>query len=90
MISGKGTIAMLKELGIDTYDDIIDHSRYDHSNDKVRIQEVHKLLHDMQHYNWEQIYKDTIDRREQNRQLILSQKFDKQFLLELEQIITNN
>ena len=88
IIAGKGSIAMLREMGIDTYDDIIDHSRYDNSNDNTRIQDVHALLHDMQYYDWEQIYKDTVERRKRNRQLLLDLTFEKKFLLELEQMIT--
>lgn len=88
IIAGKGSIAALREMGIDTYDDIIDHSRYDNSPDTTRIQDVHSLLHDMQHYDWEQIYIDTIERRNKNRQLLLDLPFEKKFLLELEQMIT--
>jgi hypothetical protein len=88
IIAGKGSINVLKELGFDTYDDIIDHDRYDKSPDNVRIQDVHLLLQDMQYYNWEQIYKDTAERREKNRQLLLDLTFEKKFLSELEQMIT--
>jgi hypothetical protein len=88
IIAGKGSIALLRELGFDTYDDIIDHSRYDNSPDITRIQDVHALLHDMQHYDWEQIYIDTVERRNKNRQLLLDLTFEKKFLLELEQMIT--
>jgi hypothetical protein len=88
IIAGKGTMSMLKELGFDIYDDIIDHNRYDNSSDTTRIRDVHSLLNDMQHYDWEQIYRDTADRREKNRQLLLDLTFEKKFLLELEQMIT--
>jgi hypothetical protein len=88
IISGKGSIAALKEMGIDTYDDIIDHSRYDNSPDESRIQHLHTLLNDMQHYDWEQIYTNTIERREKNRQFLLNLPFEKKFLSELEQMIT--
>jgi hypothetical protein len=87
IIAGKGAVAVLRELGFDTYDDIIDHRRYDNSPDNTRIQDVHTLLHDMQHYNWEQIYKDTVERREKNRQLLLNLTFEKNFITELTHII---
>lgn len=88
IISGKESIAALREMGIDTYDDIIDHSRYDNSPDRLRIQHLHTLLNDMQHYDWEQIYIDTVERREKNRQLLLDLPFEKKFLSELEQMIS--
>lgn len=88
IIGGKGSIAVLREMGIDTYDDIIDHSIYDNEPHNTRIQAIHKLLHNMQYYDWEQIYKDTVERREKNRQFLLEKPFEKKFLLELEQMIT--
>jgi len=87
IIAGNGSIAMLKDLGFDIYEDIIDHSRYDNSSDATRIQDVHRLLSEIQYYDWEQIYKDTVGRREKNRQLLLDLTFEKKFLLELRQII---
>ena len=88
IIAGKGSIAMLRGMGFDTYDDIIDHDIYDNEPDETRIQSVHKLLRYMQYYDWKKIYTDTVERRKKNRQLLLDLTFEKTFLSELEQMIT--
>ncbi len=88
IIAGKGSIAALREMGFDTYDDIIDHDIYDNEPDDTRIQAVHKLLRYMQYYDWKKIYTDTVERRKKNRQLLLDLTFEKKFVSELEQMVT--
>lgn len=83
IIAGKGSVAALREMGFDTYDDIIDHSIYDNEDDDTRIQAVHKLLRYMQYYDWEQIYTNTVERRKKNRQLLVNLTFEKTFITKL-------
>jgi hypothetical protein len=83
MVGGKGTMQYLKELGIDTFDDIIDHSRYDNSEDAMRIDNLHILLNEMQHYDWQSIYRNTIERRKANRDKLMQLSFETKFVNDL-------
>ena len=79
MIGGKNLVATMKRAGIDVYDDIIDHAVYDQDDDGTRIQSVHKLLNDIQYYDWEEIYRDTRERRKYNRHLMENQVLERKF-----------
>lgn len=84
VISGQGTVAYLRSLGFDTYDDIINHNHYDtqeHPKDRLRC--VHELLETMKDMDWETIYKQTQDRRAMNREHLLSGKTRIDFLSKL-------
>lgn len=62
-----GVLSYLNDIGFDTYNDIIDHDRYQHIADwKLRIDTIHKLLDELHELNWKQIYKDTHNRRLSN------------------------
>ena len=67
VIGPTGSLSALKKMGIDTFDDIIDHSRYEHIQDwKQRINAIHNLLDELYSLDWPKIYKDTKDRRVAN------------------------
>lgn len=67
IIGPTGSASVLKKMGVDIFEDIIDHSRYDHIQDwKDRIDEIHKLLDELYLLNWEEIYKLTYERRKNN------------------------
>ena len=67
VIGSTGSLAFLKRMGIDTFDDIIDHSRYDHIQDwKLRINAIHELLDELHDLDWPKIYADTVERRQSN------------------------
>lgn len=87
VVASRGFISKLRDLGFDTYDDIIDHDVYDDADDLNRIDQVHKLLDIMQHYDWEKIYLETEHRRELNRQKVLSLEFEQQFILEISKFL---
>ena len=87
IIAGAGTIQKLRDLGFDTYDDIIDHNRYDNADDSIRIQRVHELLKEMQDYDWHGIYQATEARREYNRQKLLNLDIEQKFLQQLHALI---
>jgi hypothetical protein len=64
----KNNVKILKDLGLDIYDDIIDHDRYQ-IYDKFydRLIGLHQLLNEMQHWDWQTIYQQTQIRRKNNR-----------------------
>ena len=80
VVASKHTIKLLRELGFDVYDDIIDHSMYDELDDLDRLHGVHKLLDIMQYYDWDDLYLKTGDRREANRNKIINLQFETKFL----------
>ena len=83
VIGGRNTIKYLRQLGFDMFDDIINHSFYDSSHEADRIKSVHVLLNQMQHYDWIQIYQNTEERREKNRQKVLTFEIESKFLQDL-------
>lgn len=74
------TIEHLKDQGIDTFDDIIDHKYYDNESDWfIRIQRVHQLLDDLINQDLLKIYKQTYLRRKKNVRKFFSGDFDQQY-----------
>jgi hypothetical protein len=72
-VSGPGNTQLLRESGIDIFDDIIDHDYYDHElNPMTRLDKVHELLNKMSIWDWENVYQQTRDRRKANRDFLLS------------------
>lgn len=90
VFGGVGIIKKLEEYGIDTYNDIIDHSRYDLcSSQSQRLEKIYELLEEIKTYNWLQIYKDTVQRRTKNRALILSGVLKEQFDTKLKSCLSS-
>jgi hypothetical protein len=80
MVGCKGTMAYLKSVGVDTFDDIIDHS-YDSESDWVkRIDLMHKSLDKLMELDLAEVYEQTKDRRKQNQELFFSGKFGMQYV----------
>jgi hypothetical protein len=72
-----GTLELLRYLGFDTFDDIIEHDRYvEYDNLYMRLEAMHKLLDKMKIRDWEDIFYRTRERRVKNRNLLLSNKID--------------
>lgn len=70
LVGGRGSIAHLRHLGFDTFDDIIPHHTYDHlAGYTARCDRVIELLKSMQNLDWSSIYKSTHKRRLRNQQL---------------------
>jgi hypothetical protein len=79
-VAGPSTVQLLRELGIDTFDDVIDHNYYDTELDpSIRIDKIHELLNKMSTWNWEEIYAQTEHRRKANRHYLLSGKLLTEF-----------
>jgi hypothetical protein len=75
MVGGLGTVSYLRELGVDVFDDIIDHS-YDLDPDWIsRINRMHDSLAQLMQQDLSKVYKQTQDRRQQNQQLFFNGKF---------------
>ena len=89
VISSKHTIKLLRDLGFDTYDDIINHDMYDNSDNENRVHDVHKLLNIIQWHNWIELYNNTTERRQANRDKLVSLQFETEFLNKIEQHIRN-
>ena len=66
-INGPGSIALLKSFGFDTFDDIIDHSRYDDiAGPYTKIEAVSELLDDLVDLDWPSLWALTKNRRQKN------------------------
>lgn len=77
VLGNPGTVEHLRDIGVDTFDDIIDHKYYDHELDwKLRISKIHEILDSLLVQNLEEIYRQTHSRRESNRQHFHSGDFD--------------
>ena len=73
-VAGPGTVERLRSLGLDVFDDIIDHS-YDRELDPVlRFEKIFRLIDQLSKQDWPKIYQYTQERREKNRNFLLSGK----------------
>lgn len=77
-ISNQSTMNLLREMGIDTFDDIFDNHRYGEISDiHSRIRAMHEYLAGMSGTNMQELFESTRGRRVANRELILSGKIEK-------------
>jgi hypothetical protein len=71
--SAPGTIRYLRSIGFDTYDDYIDHDRYDNVKDwKSRTSLMHTVLDEIEP-KLEEIFNNTVERRRRNCEHLKSQ-----------------
>jgi hypothetical protein len=83
-----GMIKYLREVGVDTFDDIIDHKYYDTESDPVqRLHRLHTVLDDFLQQDVEQIYVDTAERREKNKNLFVTDQFNNRYYSDLKNTI---
>lgn len=83
-----GTLDLLRDIGFDTFDDIIEHSRYSEYHDKlIRIKALHKRLEEISKLDWTAIFRATEHRRMRNRELALSGNIARKYFQLLEQKI---
>lgn len=86
--SAPGSIAYLKDLGVDTFDDIIDHDYYDSEPDALqRLTKLYVVMDNLLSQDLPQIYKDTTYRRQLNQDKYFNGQFDSQHLPALLQYI---
>jgi uncharacterized protein len=82
-----GSVQLLRDTGFDTYDDIVNHSAYEHDRVFPRISNLIRYLTVIKDNNWAELYKETESRRLANRELLLSRQIEKNFLRRLEEKI---
>lgn len=81
ILGSKGIIAYLRKIGIDTFDDIIDHS-YDQVEDlRTKISMIHQQLDRLMTSDLDTIWDNTYERRKKNLELVYDPEFHN-FLLE--------
>jgi len=62
-----GTISHLRDMGVDVFDDFIDHKYYDAEQDALtRLNRIHTVLDSLAAQDLQNIYTQTLNRRESN------------------------
>lgn len=80
-----GTIEAMRELGFDTYDDIIDHSVYLGESDLFKkMEKIHQYLHSLKDWDWAELYTSTEQRRLNNRNLLVGDQIKNKFVVLLQ------
>lgn len=83
MLGNPKTISALRTLGVDVYDDIVDHS-YDNEPDwQKRFEMVYQSLESLVSCNLEEIYQRTESRRKKNFDLFQSREFGLEYKQDL-------
>lgn len=76
VLGNPGTIAHLRDCGVDVFDDIIDHNSYDNILDwRKRMDRIHDVIGDLLIKDLQQIWIDTHERRQKNRDKFFSKEF---------------
>jgi hypothetical protein len=89
IIGHKNAMAHLRSLGVDTFDDIIDHAHYDNEPDwQIRIKKIHQVLDKLLSQDLESIYKDTEQRRTSNSKKFFNGEFGTEYQNNLVTCIT--
>jgi hypothetical protein len=90
IIGSPGTVAYLRDQGVDTFDDLIDHKYYDNEPDwRQRIDRVHQLLDLLVTQDLPELYRRTHARRLANQQKFFKGDFDKTYNIVNSMIETN-
>ena len=77
----KGIIHHLRDIGVDVFDDIIDHDYYDNESDpQERLIRIHSIIESLIEQDLNQIFATTKTRRKQNRINFLQGIFVKNYL----------
>jgi len=79
-----GTVAHLRDLGVDVFDDIIDHAYYDNERDwRTRLSHIHAVIDSLIVEDLENIYRITENRRLENQRNFFAGKFDTRYYQEI-------
>ena len=85
-----GTMSFLKTLGVDTYDDVIDHAYYDSELDwRVRLTKIHTVLDNLIEHGAKKIYQQLFDRAQNNKIKFWNGDFDLVYQSQLISAIEN-
>jgi hypothetical protein len=89
IVAHKNAVAHLRDMGVDTFDDIIDHGYYDNESDwQMRIQKIHNVLDELLIQDLESIYKATQQRRITNAEKFFNGEFGIKYQTDLLTCIT--
>ena len=84
-----GSITYLREQGVDTFDDVINHDFYDGEQDwEARLNKIHTLIDELVTQDLAKIYQDTKERRHRNQKKFFDGEFDNGFFNDLKLAIT--
>lgn len=76
-VGNPGSIDYLRSVGVNVFDDVIDHSYYDNEMDwQCRIDRMHEILDDLVHQDLDAVYQDTYSQRKINQENFQSGIFD--------------
>jgi hypothetical protein len=90
MFGNPGTMSFLKTLGVDTYDDVIDHAYYDNEPDwRVRLTKMHTVLDNLIEHGAEKIYQKLFVRTQNNQIKFCNGDFDPGYQSQLISAIKN-
>jgi hypothetical protein len=90
MFGNPGTISFLKTLGVDTYDDVIDHAYYDSEADwRIRLTKIHTILDNLIEHGAEKIYQQLFVRTKHNQAKFWNGDFDPGYQSQLTSAIEN-
>lgn len=78
-----GIVAHLRELGVDVFDDIVDHGYDEITDHRTRLEYIHKELDRLALLDWPEIYRWTIKRRQNNRDKLHDGIFVSPYVAEL-------
>ena len=77
VLGNPGTMSFLKTLGVDTYDDVIDHAYYDNEPDwRVHLTKMHTVLDNLMEHGAEKIYQQLFARAQINQTKFFNGEFD--------------
>ena len=82
-VAGPGTVNLLRKIGIDVFDDIIDHSYDLETNNAKRMGLILEQLDRMVEWDWVSIYQRTKERRKTNKEFLLSGQLQDAFVQNL-------
>lgn len=81
LLASPGAVQFLRDIGIDTFDDIIDHSYDDTTDIRSRIQQISDQVDRLDRLDLNTIYIDIKPRLRRNSEFLRSQEFRDQFTL---------
>jgi hypothetical protein len=77
ILGSKGVVAHLRDIGVDVFDDIVDHEYYDSEpNWQQRIHKAHEVLDTLSKQDLQKIYQHTHNRRLTNVEKFYAGEFD--------------
>lgn len=83
-------VSELRRLGVDVFDDIIDHSYDEEMDHRSRLQKIHQELDRLSQQNFAKIYDDTLQRRCANAENFASGAIVRPFINKLRSRISRN